>query len=85
MPYIKQEDRKKFEEILKLVNETPIDTVGDLNFLVTSICLKYFSQEKENYERHNAVIGVLECAKNEWYRMRTVPYENIKIDENGDV
>lgn len=37
------------------------------------------------YDSLNAVIGVLECAKQEFYRRAAVPYENQKITENGDV
>ena len=31
------------------------------------------------------LIGVLECAKLELYRRVAAPYEDDKIDENGDV
>ena len=37
------------------------------------------------YSKINALIGVLECAKLELYRRVAAPYENDKIDENGDV
>ncbi len=37
------------------------------------------------YSKINSLIGVLECAKLELYRRVAAPYENDKIDENGDV
>jgi len=86
MPYIKKTDRKKFETILSYVkNFQLVKNVGDLNYLITSICKIYLEQVGERYVNHNAIIGVLECAKQEWYRRRTVPYEDKKIAENGDV
>jgi len=30
-------------------------------------------------------MGVLECVKQEFYRRRAVPYEEEKIEENGDI
>ena len=31
------------------------------------------------------MIGALECCKQEYYRAVVGPYEDIKIEENGDV
>ena len=31
------------------------------------------------------MIGALECCKQEYYRTVVGPYEDMKIDENGDV
>jgi len=31
------------------------------------------------------MIGVLECVKQEFYRRKVAPYEDIKIIENGDI
>ena len=33
----------------------------------------------------NAMFGVLECVKLEFYRRLATPYEDVKCDENGDV
>lgn len=85
MPYISQGDRKKLENLTNEIEGTPISSPGELNYLVTMLCKKYLSQEKESYATHNSIIGVLEAAKLEWYRQRTGPYENKKLTENGDV
>ena len=37
------------------------------------------------YENFNAMIGALECCKQEYYRRIIAPYEDKKIEENGDV
>jgi hypothetical protein len=81
MPYIKQEDRKKFNEI-----DLPyIENAGELNYLITTICQSYICEKGLNYAHINEVIGALECAKLELYRRVASPYEDKKILENGDV
>ena len=77
MPYIPKDDR---EEVM----ERGPETAGELNFLVTKICLLYLG-EKPNYQRYNDVVGALEGAKLEMYRRKVAPYEDVKIEENGDV
>jgi hypothetical protein len=87
MPYIKKERRK---EILTGM-EMP-STPGELNFVLITIILEYLKyckacqkDEKNHYEDFNEVIGVLSCISQELYRRVVVPYENEKIEENGDV
>jgi len=87
MPYIKQEEREKWdkiiEEISKLAKDIPEDKIdGELNYLITSVLLKVY---KESYFNYNKAIGMLECAKQEFYRRKVAPYEDKKIKENGDV
>ena len=60
---------------------------GTLNYIITRLC-DYWTKDidgKANYERYNAVIGVLECVKQELYRRQIAPYEDEKCEENGDV
>jgi hypothetical protein len=60
---------------------------GTLNYIITRLC-DYWTKDidgESNYERYNAVIGVLECAKQELYRRQIAPYEDKKCEENGDV
>ena len=85
MPYIKQEDRKRFEQwkITDIVHL--VDCAGDLNYLLTSFIHEYIKIEGESYATYNEVIGVLECAKMELYRRKISIYEDEKIKENGDV
>ena len=85
MPYIKVEDRAHYKEVIEAVLDTGIDVPGELNYLITCICQIYLQHCGESYASHNEIIGVLECVKQEWYRRQTVPYENKKIEENGDV
>ncbi len=87
MPYIKKEQRDKWEKtiegIVKKINDLPEDKKdGELNYLITSILKKIYTPSYFNYNR---MMGLLECIKQEAYRKIVAPYEDEKIKENGDV
>ncbi|MBM3291085.1 hypothetical protein FJY84_00215 [Candidatus Bathyarchaeota archaeon] len=87
MPYIKQEDRLKYEktltDLIEILKSQPTDKLdGELNYLLTRI-LKGVYQPK--YFNYNRAMGVLECCKLEFYRRVVAPYEDTKIKESGDV
>lgn len=79
MPYLKIEDK---EHLLEHMYPT---TAGELNYLLTTMVLRYWMKSARNYEALNAAIGALESSKQEFYRRIVVPYENKKIHSNGDV
>jgi hypothetical protein len=82
MPYIRY--RYKIDELLKgLKNYNP--DVGDLNYIITMLINNFIEKNGKRYENLNSVIGVLECAKMEYYRRIISIYEDKKILENGDV
>lgn len=88
MPYIKQEERAPLNEALKPIMAWIADyglTEGQLNYVITRLCLAVKKKEGLSYKVLNAIIGVLECAKLEFYRRLAVPYENTKLALNGDV
>jgi len=80
MPYIKKETRDSFE-----IGTGKIDSPGDLNYILTRVCLEYIDNKGTNYQIYNDVIGALECCKLEMYRRAVSPYEDQKIQINGDV
>lgn len=80
MPYIHE---SKKEALTKQLIDP--DCAGDLNFLFTSLILKYLENKGESYQTYNDAIGALEGCKLELYRRKVVFYENKKINENGDV
>ena len=80
MPYIAQEKRDSFFR-----GEGVIDTPGDLNFVITKVCLEYLENKSESYQASNYIVGALECCKLEMYRRAVAPYEDAKIAANGDV
>jgi hypothetical protein len=81
MPYIHQDDRL----LLELNGPAYASTAGELNFLITALCIEYLNTNGKNYQRINDVVGALEGAKLEFYRRVAAPYEDLKIKENGDV
>lgn len=83
MPYIQQEDRKHFKDAIAALSED-IGTPGDLNYVITELIHNYIGDDL-SYSKINAMIGVLECAKLEFYRRVAAKYEDKKIAENGDV
>lgn len=96
MPYIKKEDRKKFTiKSSEIPSNSGIDLIeylgdlisnaGDFNYVVTKLAHTYIENEGTNYQHMNDILGALEGAKLELYRRKIGPYEDIKIDENGDV
>ena len=76
MPYIKFKDR---EDAV-----TPMNT-GELNFALTSIVSSFIACQGLTYAALNDAIGALECAKLELYRRVVGPYEDTKLQVNGDV
>ncbi len=93
MPYIKPEKRAELSFLtIQMKKIMPaVSTPGDLNYLITELCLAYTAANKKgdsyspNYALINEVIGAMECAKLEFYRRLAAPYEDVKIAENGDV
>jgi len=79
MPYIKQIAR------LELKTERPAETAGELNYIFTQICINYLKKKGNNYQNVNDIIGALDSCKLEFYRRQVAPYEDLKIEENGDV
>jgi hypothetical protein len=80
MPYIDKHARDAIE------NGAVPGPVGELNYLVTRICDQWMRENGGlHYANLNAVVGVLECAKLEFYRRVAAPYEDIKLQQNGDV
>lgn len=79
MPYI---DPQRRDEIL---DGTDCTNPGELNFRITVLLNDYIYANKLNYQTINDIVGALEGAKLEFYRRVAAPYENGKIEANGDV
>lgn len=83
MPYIKQSERKKFEDSLKSLPR--IENAGELNYLITKIIHGYFHKNNGRYQQINDILGALEGAKLEFYRRQVSVFEEGKIKINGDI
>lgn len=79
MPYIEAEARKHVESGL------PPRNAGELNYAITRLCGLYASASGRSYATFNEVVGVLECAKQEFSRRVIAVYEDEKRIDNGDV
>lgn len=79
MPYIDLITRQQLA-----AGDTPMSP-GELNYLLTMMCLEFLNTTQRKYSDYNTIVGALECVKQEFYRRAVVPYEDKKIKENGDV
>lgn len=80
MPYIASEDRSDLEPTSTREAMTP----GELNFQITCLCDGYLAGNLD-YQAINDVQGALACVMSEVYRRIAAPYEDLKIELNGDV
>lgn len=80
MPYIQQKDR----DILRPHSITA-SNAGELNYQLTCIVLDYWREHGPSYQAINDIVGALEGAKAEFQRRTVAPYEDQKIQQNGDI
>ncbi len=80
MPYIKLQQREEIE----LGGREPADA-GELNYCITRLLMQYLTNHGLSYASINDILGALEGAKGEFYRRVAAPYEDGKIQTNGDV
>ena len=90
MPYIPDEKRDGFENALtslvaRMIACDEKDRAGMMNYCISTLMSKTLKAHGTNYALLNELIGVLECAKLELYRRVASPYEDLKIQSNGDV
>lgn len=94
MPYIKKEERKSYDGLIKEITNTLLNklpgnngkhcSVGDLNYVISSVVWNLF-KKSPSYSNGNELVGVLECVKQEFIRRQLNNYEDQKIAENGDI
>lgn len=83
MPYIEPIDRVKFNELIQEAGK--LENCGELNYVISKVCLQYLNKKGLKYQHINDIIGALEGSKLELYRRVASPYENLKIESNGDI
>ena len=84
MPYIDPARREELDW-LSSTGDVLARTPGELNFILTQEVQTYLATHGKSYTTFNEVIGVLSCMIQEIYRRLVAPYEDEKIEENGDV
>lgn len=82
MPYIKKEDRKQMDEVVKDMVNKGVEPDGKLNYVLFKLCKDSVKQSYNNYK--NYIAELTECSE-EIRRRFLAPYEDNKIIENGDV
>ena len=90
MPYINKEYREELgrsiEELVGDIWTLHGDNLeGCVNYVITKICNDLMIAGEPRYHKINAVLGVLEAVKLEFYRRLGGPYEDGAIEKNGDI
>ena len=90
MPYISHEKRELLQHSLAslaagIIVADQKDQAGVLNYCISALLNEVLKTNGISYRNINELIGVLECAKLELYRRVASPYEDDKIQSNGDV
>lgn len=88
MPYVSRDDRENLDPIVDvairvLEKKSFQDSLGDLNYLFSRIIAGHMGTV--SYGKIAMTTGVLENIKQEFYRRAAAPYEDMKIDLNGDI
>ena len=88
MPYIKREERQQYQELLtELARKVPTDRMsrpGHMNYIISLLIDKVYGHEMR-YSDHNEALGMLTGVQLELYRTKTAPYEDEKIETEGDL
>lgn len=87
MPYIEKSKRNKIAKIATQLVDA-VENPGEINYAITvflHLLVTVVQDRKFGYALLNSLVGVLECAKLEFYRMVVAPYESKKRMENGPV
>lgn len=78
MPYISKDARD-------VVARRGPTSAGELNYAITLLFDNYLRSMGLSYGTIAEVLSASEGAKLEFYRRVAVPYENLKMVQNGDV
>jgi len=95
MPYISKDRRELLESALSelklaICGLRAAPTPGDMNYVITELLTGYAKDKAMSdgllpYKVINEVVGILECAKLEFYRRAAAPKEDQAIKDNGDI
>ncbi len=88
MPYIARKDRaqyqKAIDELARLVPPDRMARPGHMNYIISLLIQRVYGNSMR-YADHNEVVGLLNCVQQEFYRRFTAPYEDVKIEQEGDL
>jgi len=75
----------EFDEVTKDPSGYYTPTVGDMNYLISSLLHRWLKIVGVRYANINSAIGIIGCVGAELYRVLAGPYEDKKKDENGGI
>lgn len=81
MPYITQAQRSRMASEGDVLPQN----AGELNFILSMVVNQYVKTHGLSYQTINDIVGALDGAKVEFQRRVVAPYEDTKIQTNGDV
>jgi len=84
LPYIKKERRKVFDDFLEKL-ALQVRSEGELNYCIYKLASLVIDRIGQSYSNLSMCSSAMEHAKLEWYRRKLAPYEDKKIEENGDI
>jgi hypothetical protein len=84
MPYIDKRDRPQFNEPIRELSRW-ITAKGDLNYVISELVGQLINKTGMSYTNSSNWIDAVHGAERELTRRLLNPYEDIKIEENGDV
>lgn len=84
MPYIHPDRRELFDDPLAEIASN-VMTEGEFNYCVYKLATLITARMGESYDVLSMCGSAMEHAKLEWYRRRVAPYEDMKIEQNGDI
>ena len=86
MPYVAQEDRRKYEAIVLAIDLLPeICSKGDLEYLVFKLAKKFMKTRESRYSTLHDATYALQHASDEFRRRFLDERENFALSQNGDI
>lgn len=86
MPYVKKEQREKYEVQLRELGGR-LDNIGDFTYVIYSLCLRYVRRNPMGicYSAYAHILGALTGVIQELYRKEVAEYEDEKEEMNGEI
>ena len=88
MPYIQETSRGFLDKHIQELSDR-VTTEGEICYVIYALLVRYCEKNKSVglfcFRIISQCISAIECAKLELYRRIVAPYEDKKIQENGDV
>ena len=90
MPYIKPEDRERYDDLIaqlaELLGEVDREaSKGHHNYVMFALAVKLAVCRGVRYATFNDIIGTFDCCKAEFYRRCVAPHEDRAMAKNGDI